>query len=147
MRIPIFLLILGVALPTAAAPTTDASLSLIRLYTGEDGLTHFAGGAVLLEMKDFSPPTPSIAVSKRFSATDIAFATLPPGWFGDWHPAPRRQYVLMLQGRFEIETGDGEKRQFGVGAVFLVEDINGQGHRTRVVSDDSVVIALVPSAP
>ena len=147
MRFVIILLVFGGALATAAEPTSDPSLSMIRIYTGEDGRTHFAEGAVRLEMKDFSPPTPAIAVSKRLPATDIAFATLPPGWFGDWHPAPRRQYVLMLKGRFEIETGDGERRQFGGGEAFLVEDTGGQGHRTRVISADPVVIALVPSAP
>jgi hypothetical protein len=52
---------------------------------------------------------------------------------------------LILKGRLEIETGDGDTRQFGAGSAFLVEDIDGQGHRTRVVSDAPAVIAMVPN--
>ncbi len=145
MRTVLFVLIMGCAPPAAAEPATDLHIPLIRLHTGEDGLTHFADDAIALETKDFSPPMPPFAMSTRFPVTDIAFATFPPGWFGDWHPAPTRQYVLILKGRLEIETGDGDTRQFGAGSAFLVEDIDGQGHRTRVVSDAPAVIAMVPN--
>ena len=91
MRIVILLLMLGGAISTAAEPATNTLLPVMRIYTGEDGLTHFAEGTMVLEVQNFSPQTPPFAVSKRLSATDIAFATMPPGWFGDWHAAPRRQ--------------------------------------------------------
>mgnify|MGYP001165985589 CR=1 FL=1 len=145
MRIVILILMLGGTLSTAAEPTTNTLLPIMRIYTGEDGRTHFAEGAMVLEVENFSAQTPPFAVSQRLSATDIAFATMPPGWFGDWHPAPRRQYVLMLQGQFEIETGDGEIRRFNAGETFLVEDTSGPGHRTRVISEEPVVLAMVPT--
>ncbi|MEQ8663367.1 MAG: hypothetical protein RLW62_21330, partial [Gammaproteobacteria bacterium] len=84
------------------------------------------------------------AISPHLDATDLAFASLAAGYFGDWHPAPRRQYGLLLAGALEIETGDGETRRFERGSVFLLEDVSGQGHRTRVVGDEAALIALVP---
>ena len=50
----------------------------------------------------------------------------------DWHPAPRRQYVIILTGQLEIGLGDGTTRRFGPGDARLVEDTTGQGHTTRV---------------
>jgi len=135
---------LAVVLPSAATP--DAPLiEVTRIYTGEDGLTRFGESAIVLSVTDYAPPAPAVAVSPRLPATDIAIARIPAGWFGDWHPAPRRQYALMLTGTFEIETGDGAQRRFPPGSLFLLEDVSGQGHRSRVIGDDAVTVALVPT--
>ncbi len=128
----------------AADPTSPESLSYIRVFTGEDGLTHFATDVLALELKDFAPPAPPLAMSSRIPASDIAFGVLQSGWYGDWHPAPRRQFAVMLSGLLEIETGDGEVRQFGAGSFFIVEDLAGQGHRSRVVGEETVTVVLVP---
>lgn len=63
----------------------------------------------------------------------------------DWHQAPRRQFVVLLDGHIEIEVSSGEKRQFQGGDVILLEDTTGQGHRTRTVDGKprrSLFIAL-----
>ena len=60
----------------------------------------------------------------------------PAGWFGDWHPSPRRQLYFNLGGRLEVEVGDGETRRVGPGAIVLLEDLTGTGHVTRVVGDE-----------
>ena len=146
MRLLIILAALLGTLAAAADPLTAPILEITRIYTGDDKLSHFADGAVALELQDFAPPTPAIAVSRRLPGSGLTFATMPAGWFGDWHPAPEAQYVLILGGTFEIETGDGEMRRIGAGAALLVEDIDGRGHRTRVVSDDAAVLAIVPIA-
>ncbi len=51
----------------------------------------------------------------------------------DFHNTPRRQYVVNLIGEVEIEVGDGSKRTFGSGDIFLAEDTTGQGHKSRAV--------------
>jgi quercetin dioxygenase-like cupin family protein len=48
-----------------------------------------------------------------------------------WHNAPRRQFVITLAGRIEIEVGDGTRRSFGPGDLLLAEDLTGRGHVTR----------------
>jgi quercetin dioxygenase-like cupin family protein len=52
-----------------------------------------------------------------------------------WHNAPRRQFVVLLEGKEEIEIGDGTKRQFGPGDILLVEDTTGRGHKVRIIDD------------
>ncbi|SRR6266508_6461337 len=78
--------------------------------------------------------------------TQISFSVWPVGRFLDWHPAPRRQFVVILSGQLEIGLGDGSKHVFGPGDARLVEDTTGQGHTTRVVSKEPVVTATIPLA-
>jgi quercetin dioxygenase-like cupin family protein len=49
----------------------------------------------------------------------------------DWHNAPQRQLIVLLDGAIEVEVTSGEKRRFGAGDALLVEDTTGTGHRTR----------------
>lgn len=51
----------------------------------------------------------------------------------DWHPAPRRQYIVNLDAAVEITASDGEKRVIGAGEVILVEDTSGKGHLSKAV--------------
>lgn len=88
----------------------------VRIYTGEDGQSHFEE---LDGAKVFSPPRP---------ATSIFFKNDLPAHILDWHPAPRRQYVITLAGSVDIRVGDGTVKTFGPGDVLLAEDLTGQGH-------------------
>ncbi len=51
----------------------------------------------------------------------------------DWHPAPRRQYIINLDAGVEVTVSDGETRVIGAGEVFLVEDVTGKGHLSKAV--------------
>jgi quercetin dioxygenase-like cupin family protein len=84
--------------------------------------------------------------TKGLAATQISFRVWPVGQFLDWHPAPRRQFVIILSGQLEIGLGDGSKQVFGPGDARLVEDTTGQGHTTRVLGSQPCVTATVPLA-
>ena len=111
-------------------------MGTFRLYTGSDGKSHIEP-IELAKAGDWT---------KGLGATQISFSTWPVGRFLDWHPAPRRQFVIILSGQLEIGLGDGEKHVFGAGDARLVEDTTGQGHTTRVVGAEPVVTATVPLA-
>ena len=83
-------------------------------------------------------------VSDLIPCNSVRLAETIPGGVYDWHPAPRRQYLVVLSGRVEFEVGDGTKRQFGLGEVILAEDITGQGHITRVIGKEPRSLILVP---
>ena len=70
-------------------------------------------------------------LSERLDATGVIFRETPADYDYDWHPAPRRQYIVLLDGNIEITVGTGETRRFTGGDVLLVEDTTGRGHRTR----------------
>ena len=111
-------------------------MATFRLYTGPDGQSHIEP-IDLAQMPEWT---------KGLDATRISFSVWPVGRFLDWHPAPRRQFVIILSGQLEIGLGDGSKHVFGPGDARLVEDTTGQGHTTRVVSQEPVVTATIPLA-
>jgi hypothetical protein len=114
-----------------------------RLYADADGESHFEDVEVGMEDVVFAPPAPPVKLSEFVAASRFTFASVPPGWEGDWHPAPQRQFMLYLAGEIEAEASDGEVRRFGPGSATLVEDTSGKGHRSRAVGADEVVMAVV----
>lgn len=118
-------------------------MTYVRLYTGDDGLSRFEDVDVPFALANFAPPAPPLAVSGSWPATEVMFVTFPVGWRGDWHPAPQRQFQFFLAGTVGAESGEGETRQFGPGDAALVEDTAGTGHRSWVVGDVQVVMAVV----
>jgi hypothetical protein len=101
---------------------------ITRVYTGADNRTHFADADIALQ----DHGTIGL-LSDAVPATGVIFRETPADYEFDWHPAPQRQYIVLLDGMIEIEVGDGEVRTFGNGDVLLVEDTEGQGHRTRAL--------------
>ena len=103
-------------------------MRLTRIVTGADGATHFE--AVEIPLTDAG----SIGrLSEMVPASGVVFRETPGDYDYDWHPAPRRQYIVLLDGEIEITVGDGDTRRFRGGDVLLVEDTEGRGHRTRSV--------------
>ncbi len=109
-------------------------MSIIRLYTGDDGQTH---------IEEMSPESHPELASLQ-STTGIVFRTVDSGYFSDWHNAPRRQFVINLQGEVEIGLGDGTVHRYGPGHVTLAEDLTGKGHTTRAVGDLPRITATIP---
>lgn len=107
-----------------------------RLYSGPDGESHMEE----LDLADH----PELA--NLHGASGIVFKSYEPGYFSDFHVAPRRQYVINVAGENEIELGDGTIYRFGPGHVMLAEDLTGRGHITRVVGDGGRISAQVPLA-
>nr|VFJ62399.1 MAG: hypothetical protein BECKFW1821A_GA0114235_11274 [Candidatus Kentron sp. FW] len=114
-----------------------------RIYVDDDGQSHFENVAVTLNSMDYAPPASPLEVSDTINAHRFVFVGGPPGWVGDWHPSPRRQFVFVLSGLFEVGVGDGETRHFGPGAIMLLEGTTGRGHFTKVISDESGLTAMV----
>ena len=112
-----------------------------NLYTDASGQSHFRDVEV-----EWVEEHRGSKLSKRLPATGIIFRETQAEHNLDWHPAPRRQFVIILQGQLEIGLGDGSKHVFGPGDARLVEDTTGQGHTTRVVSSVPVVTATIPLA-
>ena len=114
-------------------------MKIIRLYADDKGESHFQDIEV-----EFEAPTPSGRVSARQPATGIMFREVPGEYDLDWHPAPRRQFVIILSGQLEIGLGDGSKHVFGPGDARLVEDTTGKGHTTKVHGNVPCMTATIP---
>ncbi len=105
-------------------------MKIHNLYTDKTGESHFRD----LEI-EFGQSTPSGRVSARLPATGIIFREVQPTYDLDWHPAPRRQYIINLDAGVRITASDGESRVIGAGEVILVEDTTGKGHLSKAVEN------------
>jgi quercetin dioxygenase-like cupin family protein len=112
------------------------AVMMTRLYTGADGQTH----AEEIEAK-FTTGTGTNEAFKLMGITGAELHRAAAGTVQDWHTAPRRQYVITLSGRGEVEVAGGKKISLGPGHIDLVEDTTGKGHITRTI-EDRVTITL-----
>jgi hypothetical protein len=102
--------------------------SVTRVYTDKNGDSQFEDMEIQLhdggEIGLLSDP---------LSAKNIMFREVKPGYDWNYHNAPARQFIILLDGEIEIETSLSEKRTFKGGDVLLMEDVTGKGHRTKNV--------------
>jgi hypothetical protein len=113
----------------------------LRLYSDEQGESHFEEVALTLSPLDFAPPAAPLNFVSLFSTTACSLLGGSRDWGGDIpHPAPRRQLMCVLQGIAEIKVSDGEIRILPPGALVLVEDTTGKGHSSKFTSENQVVI-------
>ena len=116
----------------------------VRIYTDESGDSHFEDMETELVFMDFAPPAAPLAIAPFLPSAKIQWLGAPLGWAGDVpHPVPARSVFVTTQGEYEVTASDGDVRGFPVGAVFLLEDTWGKGHRTTVASDIDCVIMNV----
>ena len=119
------------------------SVEYLRIFTDEDGCSHFETRRIELKAKPYAPPAPSLNTSNLEPADNSIFLELPVGWYGDWHPTPVRQWLILMTGVCEFEAGDGEKVTRKAGDVVMLDDLTGKGHQTRVLGDEPVRMVAI----
>ena len=118
-------------------------MKYVRLVADNSGKTRFEDATLQLDEADYRPPAPMVYVSHAFQTDGVQFVRLPAGWVADALNVPKKQFMLCLQGRVEITASAGEKRSFGPGDCILMEDVEGDGHRSSVAGEEFVA-AVVP---
>ena len=108
-----------------------------RLYADEAGESHFEDVVVPGQEQGSVIVAEPIALQSMIMRDVIG-----TGPDAVPHNAPRRQFIVHLEGAVEVEASDGERRRFGPGDVVLVEDLEGRGHVTRWVGDDHCALSL-----
>lgn len=97
-----------------------------NLYEDENGESHFRDIDI-----EWDVERPHSKYSALLPATGIIFRETKADYDLDWHPAPRRQYIINLDAGVKITASDGESRIIDAGEVILVEDISGKGHLSQ----------------
>ena len=118
-------------------------LEYTRLYSDEDGESHFEDAQIDLALTEYAPPAAPLALSAFTPARQFGFMQAPAGWSSDWHPSSVRTMFFVLSGEWEVTASDGETRRFGVGSVLLAEDTEGRGHTSRVISEVDSLAAML----
>jgi hypothetical protein len=122
---------------------TTVGITFTRVYASADGESHFEDVVVNTTRVTVAPDAPGGEMTSARPATELTFLRMDNGYARDWHPAPRRQFVLVSTGEVEVTVSDGQHRRFGPGSFFLADDTNGRGHRTRAVGPDGCVVVWV----
>ncbi len=149
MKRLVFVMLVGCALVVWSARASHdvvvadgrTPVVVTRIFTGPDGQTH----AEEIPLK-LTGNGSSGELSEMVKVTGLQFRRQAPNYFQDWHPAPRRQYVITLSGRGEVELTGGKRISLGPGHILLAEDVTGKGHISRGVGTEDRVSLFLPLA-
>jgi len=113
-----------------------------NLYEDENGESHFRDIEI-----PWAQETPTGHLAAPIPVSSLIFRETKPDYDLDWHPAPRRQYIINLVGGVQLTASDGESRVIQAGEVVLVEDISGKGHLSKNVESKLRYSIFVPIDP
>ncbi len=99
---------------------------ITRIYSDANGDSHFEDFSISL-----NDSGPIGLLSDPLKVKEIIFREVEPAYDYDFHNAPQKQYLVLLDGTIEIETSKGEIRHFTAGDILLLEDTTGKGHKTK----------------
>ena len=149
MRFPI-------PLAAADAPSGDSagpkpSVPYWHLWTDADGVSHQAECALTnYARKGIGDAAPQWNNKGQTCSSTVVFTVQPVGWVGDWHENPAPQWIVVLSGRWWIESMDGTRIEQGPGEFSFGEDQgcvkDGQGrkgHKSGTIGDQPAVLMTV----
>lgn len=135
--------------------TTGDTAPVIRLRhvttdTDRHTVTHQCEGPALA-MQHTIGNSPQVWASEPVHDTvSRAVWVLPTGWYGGWHTNPQRQLVVVLSGRWWVETQDGVRTTMGPGDAHLGDDVDAVadskghvGHDSGVDGDEPAVLLMI----
>src|SRR5579862_2580471 len=77
-------------------------------------------------------PSPDSAADYTASSTE------------DWHRTPGRQFSISMSGEIEVEVSDGKKHAIHAGDIVFLDDLQGKGHITRILTPVTNIFIRVP---
>ena len=113
----------------------------VRTVTaGPDGRTSFGEREVEFHTIDGIVPG-GVFDAAPLGANDVALVRFAPGFVSEYHLTPSPTWMFILAGRLDLGTSDGEWAELGPGDIVHMSDTSGEGHRSRVLGDDDLVLA------
>ena len=116
-------------------------MRIINLYADEAGESHFRDLDI-----DWQQAGKSNRLSPDYATSKLFFRESLRAFNVDWHCAPRRQFIINLDGRVKVTASDGESRTLQPGDVVLIEDTHGKGHLTENLDEQPRISIFVPLA-
>lgn len=109
------------AAPADPVPSQEpGTMEIIHIYADADGVSHVERVTV----RGMPKPLPVAAVVANAIAPGVE----------DWHNAPRKTFTINTSGDIEGEVSDGTKVKIGKGDLVYLEDKEGKGHITRLLT-------------
>ena len=121
-----------------------------HLYVDANGISHQSHCALAkFELGAVGPADPQWNDKMAPGEATVVFAVLPIGWVGDWHENPAPQWIVVLSGRWWIESMDGTRIEQGPGEFSFGEDqgctkTDGRkGHRSGTIGNEPCCLMTV----
>jgi hypothetical protein len=111
----------------AKAQQPSAGKRIIRIYADADGNAH------IQELPIATKP----GRTRRTDAAAVAgltYAEYTSSSVEDWHRTPARKFSISMSGEIEVEVSGGQKHAIHPGDIVFLEDLQGKGHITRILS-------------
>jgi uncharacterized cupin superfamily protein len=104
-----------------------AGKKVIRIYADADGNSH------VQELPIATKPG-KIRRTEMAAVTGFSYADYTASSMEDWHRTPGRQFSISMSGEIEVEVSGGSKHAIHAGDIVFLEDLQGKGHITRILS-------------
>ena len=114
-------------------------MRLTRIYEGDDGTSQFEDIEIGLKEFDIG------ALSRQLRPNNVIFRVSQPGLVNDWHNAPGKTMIIVIQGSVQTEVTNGDVRRFEPGEICYAEDVVGPGHLTTDIEGPR--LSLMVSLP
>ena len=121
-----------------------------HLYVDEAGASHQQQCRLTeYKLSGVGPADPQWNNKQPTVSSTVVFTVQPVGWVGDWHENPAPQWIVVLSGRWFIESMDGTRVEQGPGEFSFGEDqgcieADGKkGHRSGTIGDEPVALMTV----
>jgi hypothetical protein len=131
-------------------PGPKPSIPYWHLWVGADGVSHQRQCRLTdYHLKGVGPADPQWNDEQGTSSSTVVFTVQPVGWVGEWHENPAPQWIVVLSGRWFIESMDGTRVEQGPGEFSFGEDqgcaeVDGKkGHRAGTLGNEPAVLMTV----
>lgn len=121
-----------------------------HLWVDADGVSHQQPCQLTrYQAHSVGPADPQWNNPQPRGESTVVFTVQPVGWVGEWHENPAPQWIVVLSGRWFIESMDGTRIEQGPGEFSLGEDQGcvasdgRRGHRSGTVGDQPAVLMTV----
>jgi len=121
-----------------------------HLWTDQDGISHQKSCALTaFSLNGVGGADPQWNNKHETASSTVVVTVQPVGWVGTWHENPAPQWIVVLSGRWWIESMDGTRIEQGPGEFSFGEDqgcteTDGKkGHRSGTIGEKPAVLMTV----
>jgi hypothetical protein len=121
-----------------------------HLYVDSEGMSHQRQCHLTqYELQSVGPADPQWNDNQGEHPSTVVFTVQPVGWVGEWHENPAPQWIVVLSGRWFIESMDGTRIEQGPGEFSFGEDqgcserAGKKGHRSGTLGDEPAALMTV----
>jgi hypothetical protein len=126
------------------------SIPYWHLYVDENGVSRQQQCCLTdYVLSGVGPADPQWNDKQPTVSSSVVFTVQPVGWIGDWHENPAPQWIVVLSGRWFIESMDGTRVEQGPGEFSFGEDQSctetegKKGHRSGTIGDQPAALMTV----